>query len=76
MDADDADGPTPVADPSLVSQPAQHLRPDPKSCVTQTRLWVPLAPGLEDYEHIAVRIELFAGDHLLSSAMSEGIPLG
>lgn len=71
-----ADGPTPVSDPSLVSQPARYVQPDPGSCATQTRLWVPLAASLEGIEHLAVRVELFAGDHLLNSAVSETIPLG
>ena len=72
----DADGPTPVADPSLVAQPAKHVRPDPTSCTTQARLWVPLAAGLEGYENIAVRVELYAADDLLGSATSETVPLG
>lgn len=72
----DADGPTPVADPSLVSQPAKHVSPDPTSCTSQARVWVPLTAGLEGYENIAVRVDLFAGDHLLSSSTSETLPLG
>jgi hypothetical protein len=72
----DADGPTPVADPSLVSQPAKYVRPDPTSCTAQARIWVPLAAGLEGYENIAVRIDFYAGDHLLSSSTSKTIPLG
>jgi hypothetical protein len=71
-----ADGPTPVADKSLVSQEARDVAPDPSSCTTQTRLWVPLAASLVDVQNLAVRVELFAGDHLLASAVSETIPLG
>jgi hypothetical protein len=68
----DADVPTEV----VSGQPAKDVRPDPKSCVTQTRMWIPLTESVSTVEHLAVRVELFAGDHLLDSAVSEPIPLG
>jgi hypothetical protein len=72
----DMSGPAPVADPALVSQLARDVRPDPHSCVTATRLWVPVTDGLEGYERVAVKVELLAGTHILGSDRSETVTVG
>jgi hypothetical protein len=72
----DADGPTPVSDPALVSQPAAHVRPDKSSCSTQARVWVPHGAGLNGYVRVQVRVDLYAGDDFLGSDVTEPIPLG
>jgi hypothetical protein len=72
----DADGPTPVSDAALISQAAAHVRPDKSSCSTQARVWVPQSAGLDGYARVQVRVELYAGDHLLGSDVTEPIPLG
>jgi hypothetical protein len=72
----DADGPTPVSDGSLVSQPAAHVLPDKSSCSTQARVWVPHGAGLNGYVRVQVRVDLYAGDDFLGSDVTEPIPLG
>ena len=52
------------------------MSPDPRSCMTRTRMWVPLAATLEGVERLAVRVELFAGSHLIGAAVSETVTLG
>jgi hypothetical protein len=72
----DANGPTPVADPSLVNQRARDVDGDPMSCGTLTRIWVPRSVGLDGYDRIRVRVELWDGDRFLGAGSSEEVTLG
>jgi hypothetical protein len=72
----DANGPTAVAEAALVSQPARYVVPDKSSCSTHARVWVPMDPGLDKYGRVAVRLDMYADEHLLGSDVSEAISLG
>ena len=71
-----ANGPTPVSDPGLVNQEAEHVAPDPHSCRTATRVWIAYTAGLAAYDNVSVRVELWDGDQLLDSATSDAISFG
>jgi hypothetical protein len=72
----DADGPRDVQDLSLVEQPVNHVAQDRNSCVTNTRVWVPLSSRLQGYEHIVVKLELLVDDHVIDTAISDPFTLG
>jgi hypothetical protein len=68
--------PTTVGEKNLVDQTARDVKGEPNACEGGARIWVPLAPSLETYGVVRVRVELFAGDKQLGiPAETADIPL-